>query len=282
MQQMEALHDNISTHITPPPRSRYPPTRVFQLHTSSTSPTLPNELVFTWPPPRMTRQDPGFDGLYEADEYSDLMRGVDMDPNQLTTNPGDTRTNCTTRFGAKHSISSEHVYRHIESVFIPYGALIFCCFQTTKQVDLSPRNQASDNYALATPPQDRAPDEGPAWYQVSAKESNGYITPPYPTPPSRAALPNLAPPAHHGHTTTSPGSSYPVSSPASQYHSEAYGHGQHCVQQEYDEDRTPPGGVNSRPLIRPPGDVECCRICGTPESPEWRRSEAGVKDLCNA
>lgn len=43
-----------------------------------------------------------------------------------------------------------------------------------------------------------------------------------------------------------------------------------------------PTGSSSRPLVRPPGDVEKCRGCGTRESPEWRKGENGVKDLCNA
>lgn len=39
---------------------------------------------------------------------------------------------------------------------------------------------------------------------------------------------------------------------------------------------------SSRPLVKPPGGVSCCRACGTTESPEWRKSESGIKDLCNA
>lgn len=39
---------------------------------------------------------------------------------------------------------------------------------------------------------------------------------------------------------------------------------------------------SSRPLVKPPGGVTCCRACGTTESPEWRKSESGIKDLCNA
>jgi hypothetical protein len=46
-----------------------------------------------------------------------------MDPSSMTA-PEDTRTNCTTRFGAKHSLNSEGVFRQINSVFIPYGNLI--------------------------------------------------------------------------------------------------------------------------------------------------------------
>ncbi|KAJ9119461.1 hypothetical protein QFC24_005694 [Naganishia onofrii] len=34
--------------------------------------------------------------------------------------------------------------------------------------------------------------------------------------------------------------------------------------------------------VPPPEGVECCVQCGTRESPEWRKSESGVKNLCNA
>ncbi|KAJ9117596.1 hypothetical protein QFC22_004446 [Naganishia vaughanmartiniae] len=34
--------------------------------------------------------------------------------------------------------------------------------------------------------------------------------------------------------------------------------------------------------VPPPEGVECCVQCGNRESPEWRKSESGVKNLCNA
>jgi len=183
-----------------------------------------------------------------------------MDPSQLATGPDEMRTNCTTRFGAKHSITSEGTYRHVTSVFIPYGTLVFSCFQNTKQVELSPRSPGS--YALMTPQQEWSIRPASEWRRSSPfmkrdreeYEEQHIESMPYPAHPP--------PQTHHV-----PEAVYPT--PAS-HASDMYG------------DVKSPGGTTSRPLVRPPGDVECCRMCGLHESPEWRRSETGVKDLCNA
>lgn len=203
------------------------------------------------------------DGLYDADEYADMMRGVDMDPGRLAAKPGDVRTNCTTRFGAKHSIRTEGVYRHIASVFIPYGTLVFACFQTTKCYEL-PLSSGSDAWAAA------ATAVPPA------------TVPAVPAPPP--AIPPIAPPPpstrdwrqeyDYGYTD------YPYSG----YDPAAAAAGVAPFHARLNETATPPrvGGGTTRPLVRPPGDVDKCRGCGTRESPEWRKGENGVKDLCNA
>lgn len=173
------------------------------------------------------------------------MRGVDMDPAQLPPSGEELRTNCTTRFGAKHSITTEGVYRHVESVFIPYGALIFCCFQTTKQVELS--RTAPEQYLPPVPDWQQVPD----WQ-------------------ARPFDPFAPPPPVHGMYDRSPVNQQ--ISPGARY--DQY--------EEEQDDGNEQSGSMTRPLVHPPGDVECCRICGTRESPEWRRSEGGIKDLCNA
>ncbi len=190
-----------------------------------------------------------------------------MDPNQLAPlGPDEMRTNCTTRYGAKHSITSEGTYRHVTSVFIPYGSLIFSCFQTTKQVELSPRSPSSN--ALMTPQQEWAVPPATDWQRQNNaptkrdREEYEYderMT--YPQPTSSH-------PHHH-----IPEPVYLPPSPDAQYPQ---------PQKSYGEVKSPPGGAGSRPLVRPPGDVDCCRMCGLRESPEWRRSETGIKDLCNA
>ncbi|CAD6577881.1 MAG: hypothetical protein TREMPRED_002057, partial [Tremellales sp. Tagirdzhanova-0007] len=361
--QIEALHVHISSHIPLPPPSRFPPIRVFQLHIAPTTPTGPSLLVFSWPPPRPNGPAGKSDGLYEAEAYSDLMRGVDMDPNQLAAGPDDIRTSCTTRFGAKHSITTEGTYRHVTSVFIPYGSLIFSCFQTTKQMELSPRSPGS--YALMTPQQGWTvpPNPNSNWSQSNApwkrdrdeyeyEEQMAYPGPhplsfpsphpqsqprpppgPHPQPQSQpyfqsqhqshshprlSFLPqtHVPPPSHpqthrplprdlqthrppssHAPTHTPPHEqshlppyvqTHPQSRPPSQLPQVpdlAYGNASSSIPHSsdaYGEVISPTGGPGSRPLIRPPGEVDCCRLCGLRESPEWRRSETGVKDLCNA
>lgn len=124
-QQIQSINENIHAALRLPKLNCNPPTRVFQIHTTETAPTRPDSTIFTWPPCRPENDTadasaPLHDGLYDADEYKYLMKGVDMDPSSMTA-PEDARTNCTTRFGAKHSLNSEGVFRQINSVFIPYG-----------------------------------------------------------------------------------------------------------------------------------------------------------------
>lgn len=434
------MHDCIAARFPVPSPTRFPPTRVFQLHTTELASALPGQVVFSWPPARPPGVTGRFDGLYDAAEYADLIKGVNMDPSQLPPlGPGETRTTCSTRFGAKHSITSEGLYRHVESVFIPYGTLIFACFQTTKLFELAtPRlsepappvgstahkaayQQAAESlphkggqapgypvasaeysrdsygqmpasahraseyeissarYERAYPPLlaetdypsrlaqpildpcglDRqhgmspsvpqghyavAPGHLPGYPdqpyslppQVSPHiGSHGYRPTEYPAPPS--ALPGppyasseyplpLLPPGASGsnpYPTPHPSrDSHPTDmyDPTDQrtpsdysppYHGSGSHHGsQRSAHMRHDSHHGSPSGSGGagaeypsdralgsqsailgrppvlertlRPLVRPPGNVECCRICGTTESPEWRRSEAGIKDLCNA
>ncbi|TXT10206.1 uncharacterized protein COLE_04140 [Cutaneotrichosporon oleaginosum] len=276
-EHIQTLHQSISANVTPPQRTRYPPTRVFQLHSVNHS-AQPTSMVFTWPPARPTdKPSEQFDGLYDADEYADLMRGVDMDPSALAAKPGEVRTNCTTRFGAEHSIRTEGVYRHVTSVFIPYDQVIFACFQTTQLYELPtghewpPKPQAPAQVpaqAQSQPhPQPQAAPNGPDW---RSDYERGYGTPA--PPPAPASAPAAPAPISAPAAPAAPASAPP------------FARGGYAPYEGYRapvENHAPRGG-STRPLVRPPGDVEKCRGCGTRESPEWRKGENGVKDLCNA
>lgn len=198
-----------------------------------------------------------------------------MDPNQLAAKPGEVRTNCSTRFGAEHSIRTENVYRHVTSVFIPYGSVIFACFQTTKLYDLPPLpsseawNQPTS--APPAPPPVATPAPPPPPPPVPPREwrSNDYDQ--YPPPPRYAHEQSPYSPHHPPYA----GHSYDAGGAPVPYH--RLGGSENTP--------TPPrvtSGSSTRPLVRPPGDVEKCRGCGTRESPEWRKGENGIKDLCNA
>ena len=296
----------MSRTIPSPPRTRYPPKRIFQLHRTASSSVQSDSLVFSWPPPRPPGTPQVNDGLYDAEEYVGLARGVNMDPAQHP--PGDdTRTTCTTRYGAVHSVTTEGVYRQVSSVFIPYGSLIFAAFQTTKEVALhvsnpvvsvqpvlhppappvpsssgmtasTSRTSASglETYGLISPQQDWSQPPPAEWPRFPTLPSPGVSSTPNPTLGGAALLPPAAPypdQRYYGQQAFRPAQppelSYPTPAPSAPF-----------------VEHTPPlqqGGLpSSRPLIRPPGDVDCCRHCGLRESPEWRRSESGVKDLCNA
>lgn len=304
-EHVRTLIQSINANVTPPQRTRYPPTRVFQVHSvQHNGAHPPTTMVFSWPPARsVDTPSEQFDGMYDADEYADLMRGVDMDPSALAAKPGELRTNCTTRFGAEHSIRTEGVYRHVTSVFIPYDQIIFACFQTTKLYEL-PNNTAPPTHeAWSTPqPQQLPPPStqqqspvgvqgghppGQDWRQPGEYERSGYPPPPAPGPGGHyPPAPDYPPPAHGyggGAPGGPPGAHQPYPDANAGYHVAR------LAEPPVHHNHTPPpppppsrGGGSTRPLVRPPGDVEKCRGCGTRESPEWRKGENGVKDLCNA
>jgi hypothetical protein len=323
-----------------------------------------------------------------------------MDPSQLLSTPGEVKTTCTTRFGAKHIVTSEGVYRHITSVFIPYGSVIFACFQTTKLVELLPR-QVQDGQVMAPghrqgqehehrqnqgQGQGLGPGQGQGrgqdgYHSVSPGEwehqsqhppplpplqGHSHLASSHPYPQQHRQLSPIAPahewrrpvddydarlhslkyphshPSRH-HQTSHPDSHYqshgaPLLPPPLSHHDQSHPHPHlhhlpplphpHShphphphINPSHPHAATPlkrhpsnpglgdppyappstgydapdgspgyeglpgqpnPGNLSSRPLIRPPGNVESCRICGIRESPEWRRGETGVKDLCNA
>lgn len=304
-----------------------------------------------------------------------------MDAFARPHNPGDIRTTCTTRFGAQHSLTNEGVYRLVTSTFIPYGGLIFACFQTIRMFDLPERGQEFQSPPVPQqqqvfpqldwqPISDTPMESGPSTASSSKSEvfaqhqQSAYMTPQvphippptpnpliYPTPPrqqpnsspsypapssgqiqpewsaerggpgpshrpqsfypfpppqhptaassSAYQIPDQItnarsypsyPPPHSGPIamTPSPNQQYPhqIPTPRSIPPPHEYQGIPSDMTSQIPESKkrtsTPPPAPTTRPLIRPPGDVERCVACGTRESPEWRRSESGIKDLCNA
>lgn len=264
LQQIQALSQNVSAFLPFMPHSRFPPTRVFQIHTTASCPTRPNSLIFSWPPARVSGSTSCLDGSYDADEYSNLMREVDMSPKPNQSGGRELRTNCTSRFGARHTVTTEGVYRHITSVFIPYGNLIFSCFQTNKQVELQRTQSMSQVAPFADPI-----SLGYGYAQPQPDWSNPLEWSSMPLP-TAATYPSQSPYFDEKVFDTAFTQTYPDPSPTS-------GPSKPKV-----KSTVAGNGGSNRPMVKPPGDVECCRICQTEESPEWRRSESGVKDLCNA
>lgn len=287
-EQIEALHADILHNIPIPPQDGLPPRRVFQLYTLPES-GRPAQLVFTWPPSR-TGPSPRYDGTYDAEEYTNLMEGVDMDPARLPFG-NEVRTNCTSRFGTKHSINKDGLLRHVHSVWIPYGSLIFACFQTTYVTHADSPSIAVQPapHDWVTPPlpprsQDRPAERYEELYQTPQSHHSSHIG------SSSASFSN-----HHA---SGPSHQTPV-----QFHqgypSPGIPYGEHYTPNHSTSSTVPANssispdqvdqhgasngaGGSGRPMVKPPGEIEQCGMCGTKESPEWRRSESGVKDLCNA
>jgi hypothetical protein len=228
------------------------------------------------------------------------MRAVNMDPSGLTHSPGEIRTNCTTRFGAKHTITNEGCFRYISSVFIPYGSLIFACFQTTRTLELSLPTPAPIPMASVLPPYSTPMPS----IQNSSPTAYGDVQSYLATPQTDQTDWDISPQEWHRSGTEMP------KRPREEDYYET-----RAVYAKVDSSQGPiphdprvpftmpvpvptslpslpmtnpprasrsPPTTGSRPLVRPPGDVSCCKACGTEVSPEWRKSEGGVKDLCNA
>lgn len=350
----------------------------------------PTQLIFSWPPARPTGVPVGPDGLYNASEYCDMMKHVDMDPSQLKAGPGELRTNCTTRYGAHHLVTTEGLHRTVASVFIPYGKLIFACFQTIKAYEL-PRNQ--DNYTIQAngwrkghthqsvggrmdpaatehslnvlnphtqaqsqlqqvlvqshpqsgvsqpQPQHSAidwstdssllpgrQDSGNGDWDSSAAYGLADLGMAVQKPGSQTVSTMSQRQEHQadGSHTASSGATYTTNASSSAlYSSSDYSNpvysaippqtqsstsvssaaqmgptqssttSQRSVHSQFlkgsiaravqsGASSHSSGKSSSRPLVKPPGDVEACVMCGTRESPEWRKNTNGVKDLCNA
>ncbi|RXK35270.1 hypothetical protein M231_07468 [Tremella mesenterica] len=278
-EQVQALHHDVSTTIAVSPTSgRIPPRRVFQLH-RVLGPSQPPQLVFSWPPVQA--------GSYSPQEFAELMDGVDMDPSQLATVDNEMRTNCTTRFGAKHSVTTEGQVRHVQSVFVPYGSLIFACFQTTL-VSPSP----GQSFIVPTHQPWMTPSSV-NWSEPRAQYEDVFHTPPHTHhshshyPHSTYSIPFTPHPDHLGESSDTYHSlahpyTPPMGKPYDRISSRSVSRGLSMEKPRQPMSHSGGGSQASRPMIRPPAGVERCAFCGTLESPEWRRNESGIKDLCNA
>jgi hypothetical protein len=79
-----------------------PPTRIFQILYDQPS----RPVVLSWP----------ISG-YSPQDYGRLALDVQMGPNESQ----DARTSCTRRFKALQTLTDEHGFKEIESVFVPHG-----------------------------------------------------------------------------------------------------------------------------------------------------------------
>lgn len=88
--------------------------------------TPQRRILFSWPPPRMGKNDVDPEG-YHAEDFARLVQGIHAGQ---VVNPGQP-TSCTQRFRASHSLTTAGRIRGISSVLIPYGSVVLACFQVT-------------------------------------------------------------------------------------------------------------------------------------------------------
>lgn len=125
-------------------QANLPPDRVFLIHTTPDCPTRPNSVVFAWPPPRIQPfvplggLGPLYDGSYWVEDYAELVHQTKLQRSRGNLPWTDAnRTSCTQRYQGSHVLHNEGLHRVVESIMIPYGKIIFACFQT-KETSLLP------------------------------------------------------------------------------------------------------------------------------------------------
>lgn len=132
------------------PRSNLPPDRVFLIHTTPDCPTRPNSVIFAWPPPRiqpfvaLDNLEPLYDGSYWVEDYAELVHQTKLQRSRGNLPWTDAnRTSCTQRYQGSHVLHNEGLHRIVESIMIPYGKIIFACFQTKATSLLPPVSRPS-------------------------------------------------------------------------------------------------------------------------------------------
>ncbi|CAG8468158.1 9934_t:CDS:2 [Dentiscutata erythropus] len=102
------------------------PNRIFQILDRNS-----RSLIFSWPDPSFV---PGFDLSYDKDEFSRLLQNSSINPNNFINGKDriDVHSpNCLRLISNKHTIISSGKSQQVESVMIPYGIIIFACFQVS-------------------------------------------------------------------------------------------------------------------------------------------------------
>ncbi|KAG0302223.1 hypothetical protein BGZ98_007681 [Dissophora globulifera] len=136
----DARSDSASPSSSPRRQSSDQKTkRIFQLYDSQN-----RNLLLTWPEPGTGVDQPGT-MAYNPGLYTQIVKSHHIPVDALDN------TTCLKRFCSKHALpnldpTSQEISYQVESVFIPYGHIIFACFQT------SPATPANNWCAIGSPP----------------------------------------------------------------------------------------------------------------------------------
>ncbi|EJD49734.1 hypothetical protein AURDEDRAFT_182843 [Auricularia subglabra TFB-10046 SS5] len=282
--------------IPRPPPDTDPYTRVFQLLEN----TPDRAVVFSWPPE------------CNQDDYGRLAADIQMQFNQPAPhlqngghhhqqhNPtADAKTSCTRRYKAQQwLVFQDGIEREIESIFIPYGCIIFACHKTVtsrrpnqpaggvqygfsqQQQQQQPAvyyDQQSGGFpqggaGFAVDPWSAAAAVGNIGAYIAQQQQQGWAQQPLPT--QHLPFPVQEDEQHEASPTHSNASSgslmHDVPPPPAQR------------QRTTSAKEEGGGGRASRSSGNPPVGVTKCSNCKIKTSPEWRKGPSGKKDLCNA
>lgn len=282
---------NWSRYQPPAPQKFTIPTRIFQLLRQTSNENMKlglNQVIYSWPPYDGSTGE----GPYQPSSFATLVSEISINPSTASQLTG-AGTSCTRRFKARHQAKCNDNYYAVQSMFVPYGAIIFACFKieyeypmtATKRTIISPNSNAHETTTL---------------FDSTSYDQSLYLNPqPFyqqaaaPTPPFNLmndwtgySAPTLASETPMKDEI----SQQPLPSPVM------------TMKDEFSQSHQlpPPPAIkakapmklpqantsgNSNPNtnnVKPNMDKVACASCGTEKSPEWRRGPSGKKDLCNA
>ncbi|KZV83131.1 hypothetical protein EXIGLDRAFT_684196 [Exidia glandulosa HHB12029] len=279
------LHHQLDRILAP--RNGNPYDRVFQILDNAQE----RAVVFSWPP-EVNRED-----------YARLAHDIQM---QFNPPPGESdvkhapdngaKTSCTRRYKAQQwLVFRDGLEREVESIFIPYGCIIFACHKTVnvRTPSQPPAQQQPQNMQQ----QQQFYFEHPQGQSVFA--NNGAMEPwanAFPQPAASGSaqwanqpLPNPTLPFPPGSNNTLDGTASPESPTHSTVSAASSGSLLPDVpapRPKNDDGATGSGGGRSgggrSAGGNPPSGVTKCSNCSIKSSPEWRKGPSGKKDLCNA
>ncbi|CAG8720976.1 9359_t:CDS:2, partial [Dentiscutata heterogama] len=239
------------------------PNRIFQILDRNS-----RSLIFSWPDPSFV---PGFDLSYDKDEFSRLLQNSSINPNNFINGKDriDVHSpNCLRLISKKHTIISSGKSQHVESVMIPYGIIIFACFQLLPST--------SSTISFASPPFKPQKSLSAPCSPPTINEISDFVDP----PSSKRIRPNnISPIPHPLVNLVSPHNSPPVYQ--NQYSFPSMSHSQNdqklptiSHQQIYFTHHNQQHNQLNNTTIN---GTKKCESCHTSSSPEWRRGPTGHK-----
>ncbi|EJU04861.1 hypothetical protein DACRYDRAFT_93284 [Dacryopinax primogenitus] len=283
------------------PNSQYVnqyPQRVFQILRAEG-----RGIVFTWP----------LNG-YEVLEFGGIARDVNIGGSGEV---GEARTSCTRRYKANWIGQLSGMPAEVESVYIPYGSIIFACHRPLFQEhSIEAANLLRSTYINNTAPYTQTGTQNSGYQTPTSATTAGGFGPGYPShtygsaqysrsinnqqaenwpstgvPPSPALSTSLPtplssmPPQPYPQPTLSQqrAESSPTSvQPSHPQHPTSSASPQSAQDGPGTADQAQPTPPQPKRPTRPPTGVQACVQCGNTTSPEWRKGPSGNKDLCNA
>ncbi|TIA85658.1 hypothetical protein E3P99_03925 [Wallemia hederae] len=132
---------NWSRYQPPAPQKFTIPTRIFQLLRQTSTENMKlglSQIIYSWPP----HDGSTGEGSYQPSSFATLMSEISLNPNTAGQLTG-AGTSCTRRFKARHQAKCNDNYYSVQSMFVPYGAIIFACFKIEYEYPMTAAAQPS-------------------------------------------------------------------------------------------------------------------------------------------